>query len=192
LTAKCPQSQKKQCLEDFNQTLTTLKTTLDHYIFGEDSDTLESVIHTLLKTKKLTLAIAESLTGGSLTARIVSLDGASQFLLGSVVCYSTKIKVQELGVSLRTIENYGVDSEETAIEMAQGIKNKLGADIGLATTGLATPNFSKDPDAIGKVCIGFSFQDQNTAKTLLLEKNRGKNIERSTTAALDFLRENLV
>jgi len=109
----------------------------------------------LLKSKKLTLAVAESCTGGALMASIVKVPGASEILPGGVVAYSDEAKIKLLGVNKEIIKIYGAVSREVAIEMAMEVKTRFGADIGVAVTGFAGPS----GDRIGEVRFAISINN---------------------------------
>ena len=96
-------------------------------------------LHAALRARRLTLATAESLTGGALADLVSSVPGASATYLGGVVSYATAVKQQLLGVSLATIETHGVVSAQCAAEMARGVRVLLGSDVGVSTTGVAGP-----------------------------------------------------
>ena len=103
----------------------------------------------LLKSRGLTIACAESCTGGLLTSRLTDIVGSSAYVKGSVVSYSEEVKIKLLGVDRMTIEKRGVVSVETAIEMAGGVRRLLETDIGVGITGYAGP----DGEEVGLVCI---------------------------------------
>jgi nicotinamide-nucleotide amidase len=116
---------------------------LGDYIFGTDGDTLASVIGGLLQTRRQTLGVMESLTGGSLASMITDVQGSSKYFVGGIVSYSTDLKVQ-MGVPQETVERYGVISEETARAMAHAVRERLGTDFGIGVTGVAGPDTQED------------------------------------------------
>lgn len=106
-----------------------IRARIGEYVFGIDDDSLETVTGRLLTEKKLTLALAESCTGGLVTSRITDIPGSSEYLVGSVVCYSNNIKSQTVGVPENILAEHGAVSAETAGAMAEGIRRRFGTDI---------------------------------------------------------------
>jgi len=135
----------------------------------------------LLKEKKLTLAAAESCTGGAFMARCVLVSGASEVLRGGVVAYSEDLKVKLLGVKQETLDEHGVVSEQVAKEMAVGLRGKLGADIGVAITGFAGPT----GDPVGEVCFAVAIGGDVFPVTKNFSGTRSEIID----ASVDFIGE---
>ena len=125
-----------------------LRLLLGENVFGVDEETMEYAVGERLKAKGLTLAVAESLTGGLISSRIVSVPGASQFFKGSVVSYATSVKRELLGV-----KSDGVVSKQAALEMAQGVMGVLGAEVGISATGVAGPD-AQEGRPVGTVWVG--------------------------------------
>ena len=109
------------------------------YIFAYGEQTLEDVIAGLLIEKKLTIAVAESCTGGLITSRLTDVSGSSDYLERGLVTYSNAAKISMLGVPAEVIEKHGAVSEETARLMAEGVRKLAGTDLGLSSTGIAGP-----------------------------------------------------
>ena len=116
-----------------------------------------------LTDRKLTLATAESCTGGLVAKRITDIPGASAVFEGGVVSYSNDVKMKVLGVFSSTLASHGAVSEETAREMALGARERLGADIAVSTTGIAGPSGGTDEKPVGLVCFGIA--SENGVKT---------------------------
>ena len=112
---------------------------LGEIVYGTDEETLEAAVGRLLRERGLTLATAESLTGGLLGGRITGIPGASDYYLGGVVAYATAAKASQLGVDQDLLDADGPVSEPVAAAMAEGARNTFGADLGLAATGVAGP-----------------------------------------------------
>ena len=127
---------------------------------------------TTLASKGLTLAVAESLTGGRLADALVSIPGASRVFAGGAVCYQTQTKSTILGVNPHTINQYSVVSEEVALEMAVGAATKFGADCAISTTGVAGPKTDFDPAPVGTVCVGLYYRGSAKALRLSLDGDR--------------------
>jgi len=125
-------------------------------IYGEDEDELESVVVRLLTERKLTLAVAESCTGGCLANRITNVPGASAVFLCGLVTYSNEAKQRLLGVRTETLAQHGAVSEAVAREMAEGMRRQSGADYALSTTGIAGPGGGTVEKPIGTVFIGLA------------------------------------
>lgn len=151
----------------------------------------ESIIAELLKKNNSTLATAESCTGGNIAHRITSIAGSSAYFKGSVVAYSEEVKRAQLGVSLETIALHHVVSEEVVKEMAQGVKNKLGVDYALATSGIAGPDGGEKNKPVGTVCIALATPFQTIAQTYYFTGSRCEVIEKATEKALWMLKESL-
>ncbi len=152
-------------------------------VFGVDGDTMESVVLDLLRSRGFTLGLAESVTGGLVAGRLTNVAGASDVLRGSVVSYASEVKFEVLGVTPGPVVN-----EAVAVEMALGAKRVLGADVGLALTGVAGPT---DQDGVkpGTLCVGLAMPDGSTqSRTLQLPGVRDQMRQLSVISALDFLR----
>ena len=113
---------------------------IEKSVYGFDNDELELVVGRLLKDKNKTLSVAESCTGGHVSAQITKVPGASAYFTGSVVSYHNDVKVNTLGVRPETLEQFGAVSEETIRQMAEGVRQALGTDVGIATSGIAGPD----------------------------------------------------
>ena len=115
---------------------------------------LELSVGKLLAKKKLTLAVAESVTGGLISDKITNVSGSSRYFLMGVIAYSNKSKEKLLGVSRKTLQKYGAVSKEIALSMACGVKRRAGSHIGLSTTGVAGPKGETRKKPVGLVYIG--------------------------------------
>jgi len=135
LTVKIRLSGEAKMQNKINTEIKTLKAKLGDLIISETDQTLEEILFSILKDKKLTLSIAESCTGGSIASKLVSLSGSSEVFMGSVVTYSVLSKQNILGVKKESIEEHGVVSKEVAIEMSTQVKEKFTSTVGIATTG---------------------------------------------------------
>ncbi|MCR1972439.1 competence/damage-inducible protein A [Clostridium cochlearium] len=169
-----------------------IKDILGDNIYGTDSDTLEGVIGNFLIENNLSIATAESCTGGLLCGRLVNYPGISKCLVEGIVTYSNDSKMNRIGVKKETLENFGAVSEETALEMAKGVAKTSGADIGISTTGIAGPSGGTDEKPIGLVYIGYYIQGKSFAKRFVFPGNRESIRNRTVTVALDYLRKNLI
>jgi competence/damage-inducible protein CinA-like protein len=164
-----------------------LRALLGDAVGGVDDEGLEVVVGRLLAQSGLRLAVAESLTGGMVAARLTSVPGASAWFAGGVVSYGEDVKRSLLGVSPGPVV-----SENAAGEMALGVKGLLAADIGLSLTGVAGPT-SQDDQPVGTVFVGLADSKAKAEVTQLsLRGDRQLVRQRATTQALDLLRRNLI
>ncbi len=161
------------------------------HIFGYGSDPIEVVLGNTLRKKKLTLAVAESCTGGYLSHLITSVPGSSDYFLGSMIPYAYEIKMRQLGVKPETLEQYGAVSEPTIIEMANLVRTKFNTDIGVATSGIAGPGGATDDKSVGTVWIAYSDKHHTVTKKLQLSKDRMINIKLASTSVMNLIRMSL-
>src|SRR6266852_1333346 len=163
---------------------------LRHHVFGIDKDTLQSVIGKYLTERRQTLAVMESLTGGLLASTLTDVPDSSNYFIGSLVAYSTELKVQ-LGVPREIVEHYGVISEQTARAMAHAARERLGADYGLGITGVAGPDRQEDKP-VGTVHIAIEGPDGVvTGVGPGWRASRDDNKRLAVLAALNLLRLHL-
>lgn len=144
---------------------------LQEYVYGIDVPDIQTAMVTMLKEKQLTVACAESFTGGLIAKRITDVYGASEVFSFGACTYSNEMKQKVLGVKEETLQTYGAVSKETAAQMAEGIRKVSGADIGIATTGVAGPEPSEGK-AVGTVFIGISYGDVTEVKELMLARGK--------------------
>ncbi|MHB9133494.1 MAG: competence/damage-inducible protein A [Armatimonadota bacterium] len=130
------------------------------YIYGVDEETLELVVGRMLRERGLTLAVAESCTGGLLGGRLTDIAGSSEYFLGGIIAYSNAVKSASLLVAPRTLAAQGAVSEQTACEMASGVQQTLGADIGISITGIAGPGGGTEEKPVGLIYIGIACPGQ--------------------------------
>jgi nicotinamide-nucleotide amidase len=175
----------------FSEYASQLETLLDVDLFGYNEDTLEAVVGKTLLENSLTIATAESCTGGNLAKIISSVPGASAYFKGSIVAYSNDIKMDLLSVSEENLCKYGAVSEQTAIEMAQNIKKVMGTNYGLSTSGIAGPTGGSEEKPVGTVWIGLATPTKTFAQKFNFGENRDRTVIRSTYAALNMLRKEL-
>ncbi len=157
-------------------------------IAGQGDDTLESAIGRILKEKKLTLATAESCTGGYLAHLITSVPGSSAYFTGSVISYANEVKMNQLGVQEATLREHGAVSEQTVREMVAGAIRLLGTDMAVATSGIAGPDGGTPEKPVGTVWLAVGNKEQTLTRKLQLSKNRLLNIQYSGYYALNLLR----
>jgi nicotinamide-nucleotide amidase len=156
------------------------------HIFAIDDDTMESTVLDLLRQRGLTLGLAESVTGGLVSGRLTAVPGASEVLRGAVVSYASQVKFDVLGVPRGPVV-----SENTAAAMAEGVRPVLGADIGLALTGVAGPT-EQDGMPVGTLCVAVADGRTTATHTFRLPGQREQMRQMSVITALDFLRRQLL
>jgi PncC family amidohydrolase len=145
---------------------------------------LEVAVGHLLRQRSLTLSVAESCTGGLVSHRITDVAGSSTYYQGSVTSYSNAIKERVLGVRHETLARYGAVSEQTALEMARGVRMLLETDIGLAVTGVAGPDGGTPDKPVGLVYIALAAPEGEQAERKLWRGERGGSYTRSDNKAL--------
>ena len=148
---------------------------------------IEITVGDILRQRKLTLATAESCTGGLIADRITNVPGSSEYFLGGIVAYSYEAKVSLLGVSWDTLHAYGAVSEEIVIEMARGARKALEADVAVSVSGIAGPGGGMPDKPVGTTCIGLSTTGGDWARKFVWEDNRLQNKALSADAALQFV-----
>jgi nicotinamide-nucleotide amidase len=161
-------------------------------VAGIDDEGLEFTIARQLRALGLTLAVGESITGGGVSARLVRVPGASEWLRGSLVTYATQLKAQLGGVDADDLAEWGPVSEATAGALAEGTRRRLGADVGLAVVGVAGPT-TQGGQPVGFTCVGVSLPDgpPQTTSRRLPARTRTEVQEFAASMALDFLRRRL-
>ncbi|MFN2613345.1 MAG: competence/damage-inducible protein A [Actinomycetota bacterium] len=164
----------------------TVRGALGAAVVGVDDETLERVVGQTLLARGWTLGCAESLTGGSVGARIATQPGASEWFRGSIVAYATDVKASVLDVPQETLDEHGPVSVPVAVAMAAGARARLGADVGVATTGVAGPAEQGQP--VGTVVVAVSGPLGDVARELRLPGDRNTIRTLATTAALNLAR----
>lgn len=168
-----------------------VKETFGNFIYGMDYDGLEQMVIEQLIEKKLTLACAESCTGGLLSKRLSDIPGASKAFLGSVISYTNEVKNKLLGVPNNLIEEKGAVSEEVAAFMAMNVRELMGSDFGIGITGLAGPE-GDGINPIGLVYIALSTRDSlYVRKVHVKARNRGAVRLYAGSHALDMIRRKI-
>jgi len=155
------------------------------------AEPLEKVIGRLLTEQKLTIALAESCTGGLIAHRLTNVPGSSDYFIGGVVSYANEAKERVLGVSHQTLQEHGAVSEETAREMARGVRRLLQTDAALAVTGIAGPSGGTPEKPVGLTYIALAAEDLERCERYFWRGDRRANKEQSAEAALAMLREYL-
>ena len=169
-----------------------VRAALGDYVYGVDVKGLEEVCFHLLKERGLTLATAESCTGGRVAERITALPGVSSVYRGGVVSYWTSVKAAVLGVPQEILDQYGAVSEPTARAMAEGARQITGADIAVSVTGVAGPDRDERDNPVGLVYIGLAAPDGTFCRRIEAGNRRREQIQRlAANHALDVVRRYL-
>lgn len=157
------------------------------YVYGKDGDTYDALVGQLLTEHGLTIATAESCTGGLLGAALTASRGASAYFLGGVQCYSNEAKMQFAGVKSDTLRQHGAVSEETALELASGIRERFQASIGVSITGIAGPDGGTPEKPVGTIWVAFADKNGAEAHKYNVPGDRTVNRERAVAAALQLI-----
>lgn len=152
-------------------------------IYGIDCGTLERAVVEFCSEHKKTLATAESCTGGLIAKRITDIPGSSAVFIGSCVTYANEAKVKLVGVNEETLRAHGAVSAETAIEMARGVRNALGSDVGISTTGIAGPDGGTAEKPVGTVYVGISTEKEDKAVLLKFSPRHERTYIRALAAS---------
>ena len=152
-------------------------------------DRLEVDLGRTLRNKGLTLAIAESCTGGLVAHVVTNVPGSSDYFDRGIVSYSNSAKRELLGVRESSLIEHGAVSEEVALEMARGVKENAGTEIGLSTTGIAGPGGGTEEKPVGLVYVGLVIDDEDYVRRLNLDGDRGTNKRLAAENALELLLE---
>ena len=162
------------------------QTEVGKYIYGIDCGTLEKAVVDFLRERGLSFACAESCTGGLISKRITDISGASEVFLGGCVTYANEAKMRLLGVKEQTLAEFGAVSEQTAAEMARGIRAALGADIGVSVTGIAGPTGGSAEKPVGTVFVGISTEWGEQVRKLSLSSKKSREYIRNVSASNAF------
>ncbi len=182
----------KTAQNELNSAIEKLKSRVGKYIYSYDESPLSKAIGGILRKKKLTLSVAESCTGGLIASKITDIPGSSDYFLEGIISYGNEAKKKNLGVKEETLKAYGAVSKQTAVEMAEGVRKRSGADIGISTTGIAGPAGASKNKPVGLVWIGYSDKNISFAKDFYFTKDRLRNKEVMSKMALEILRRKLL
>ena len=145
------------------------------------------VLSELLISNDLTISVAESCTGGSLSRALTSIPGASSYFDCGYITYSNQSKTEMLGVDIQTIKTFGAVSEEVALEMVIGLATSSHSDIAVSVTGVAGPTGGTSEKPVGMVCFGFSYEGKTSTSTQLFSGDRASIVSQSVSYALKQL-----
>ena len=165
---------------------------LGEIVLGEGERVLEEIVAELLIDKGLTLALAESCTGGRIASRLTDVPGSSAFLRQAVVAYGNEAKVQELGVSDEDLAAHGAVSEPVARQMAEGARLRAGVDLAVATTGVAGPGGGTPEKPVGTLYLALADAQGSLVHRYQMMRDRARNKELASQLALDWIRRRVL
>ena len=183
---------RHEAKEAVDRMLETVIERIGDYIYSCDDEELVEVVCQKLMKKGLTLSSAESCTGGMFAVAVTDIPGISRVFQRGLVTYSNEAKMDELGVRAETLDEFGAVSEETAVEMAEGLKRVSGSDICISVTGIAGPDGGSREKPVGLVYIGFIYGDKKLCKKVLMrDVNRKWNRHYTLLSMLDMINKNI-
>lgn len=189
LTARGAAGTSAQTLgKELETYIVQMRSILDNLIFGEGDTSIEKELGDLLQKRKATLCTAESCTGGNISKRITGIAGSSSYYMGSVIAYSNAVKTKLLGVDERTLDEWGAVSEQTVREMVKGALQVFKTDYAIAVSGIAGPDGGTKDKPVGTIWVAVGNQFFTYAKKLQLGKDRNRNVELTSSIALNMLR----
>jgi len=161
---------------------------LGEHLVSRHGETLEEVVGRVLMENHATIAVAESCTGGMLAERLTNVPGSSNYFLGGIVCYSNDLKTSFVDVPAAIIESKGAVSSEVALALADGIRRRAGATLGIGITGIAGPGGGTPEKPVGLVHIGIADERGPRERSMRFPGDRERIRQYATQAALDFVR----
>lgn len=178
---------KGESVKRLDETYESLKSVLGEMRFTEGEDSLEKQIGTVFRKKNVTLATAESCTGGEIAHMITSVPGSSAYFKGAVVSYANEVKIHVLGVSAEDIDREGAVSETVVLQMAEGVRKLLHTDYAVATSGVAGPDGGTPDKPVGTVWIGVATPEKAFARKFVFSFTRERNIAKAAAKALEMV-----
>ena len=186
LTTRAHRSAGEEIVESLAE---EVRTRLREWLYAEGRETMEEVVGRLLKREGLTIAVAESCTGGLIGHRLTQVPGSSTYVDRGAICYSNRAKTEMLGVPVELIEKHGAVSHEVAAAMAKGIRERAGVSVGLSVTGIAGPGGATETKPVGLVYVGLDGGTRGAfTREFRFHGDRSVIKQRSSQAALDLLR----
>jgi nicotinamide-nucleotide amidase len=192
LTLLCTKKNKDLAEQRVEELATKLEEALDDWMYSAEGETLEQIVLYYLGLRQATLAVAESCTGGMVAQRITSVPGSSRSFMGGVVVYSNEMKTAFADVPAALIEQHGAVSSEVACALAEGIRKKTGATLGLGVTGIAGPGGATETKPVGRVYIAVSDAQTTDSFERNFRGGRDRIREWASQQALDLVRRRLL
>ncbi len=185
-------SNEPHILNRFGTFVDEVRLRLSKYIFTEQEEEMEAVIGRILKEQGLTLAVAESFTGGLIGDLLTNIPGSSEYFLGDLVTYSNESKMKFLNVQAKTLEKHGAVSTQTVAEMVRGVQQQFDSHCAIATTGIAGPGGATEKKPVGLCYVAARVGERERVKEFHLGNERIMNKRRGAIAALELLRRMLL
>lgn len=170
-----------------NQFQTQLQSLFNEEVITTDDESMSEVLGKLLKDRELTVACAESCTGGNIAHKITEIPGSSAYFLGSVVSYSNDVKAEVLRVNRNNLNRFGAVSQQVAEDMARGASRLMRSDCALATTGIAGPEGGTKFKPVGTVWMAVKYNDQIVSELINFKGDRNEVIESATNHVMFML-----
>jgi nicotinamide-nucleotide amidase len=165
---------------------------LGHIVYAEGDETLEMVVGRLLRQEGRSIAVAESCTGGLLAKKITDVSGSSEYFVGGVVAYANAAKIQLLGVPEVLLAEHGAVSDPVAVAMAEGVRERFGADIGVSTTGISGPGGGTEQKPVGLVSVALAHDGGTHVDHFVFALDRERHRVLTVQVALDWVRRLLL
>jgi len=192
ITLVCAKANLEAAKERVDELAERLEEALEDWLYSSQGESLEQIVLYYLGLRQATLAVAESCTGGLVAERVTSVPGASRAFLGGVVVYSDKLKIEMADVPAELIEQHGAVSAEVARALAEGIRRRTGATIGLGVTGIAGPTGGTEKKPVGLVHMAVADAKNTEALERTFRGDRNRVREWAAQQALDMLRKRLL
>jgi nicotinamide-nucleotide amidase len=192
LTLECAKPTLEEAQARVDELAGKLEEPLEDWLYSSDGETLEQIVLYYLGLRQATLAVAESCTGGMVSERITSVPGSSRSFLGGVVVYSNDLKIGLAGVPAEVIAQHGAVSEDVARALAEGVRRRTGATIGLGITGIAGPTGGTPTKPVGLVYIAVADGQKTDSLDRTFRGDRQRIREWATQQALDLVRKRLM
>jgi nicotinamide-nucleotide amidase len=176
----------------FDRVISRLRERLGDHVYADTNEDLAAVVGRMLAERRMTIALAESCTGGLVGKRLTDPAGASAYMRGGMIAYANAAKQTLVGVSGQTLATHGAVSEQCARELADGARRRLDADVAISITGVAGPDGGSEAKPVGTVWIGVALRGRTEVKLFRLIGTREEIRERAAQASLDMLRRLLL
>jgi nicotinamide-nucleotide amidase len=192
ISLQCAKSTAQAAQDRVDELAGRIEEALEEWLYSSDGDSLEQIVLYYLGLRQATLAVAESCTGGMIAQRITSVPGSSRSFLGGAIVYSDELKLAFAGVPADLIAQHGAVSPEVAKALANGIRLRTGATIGLGITGIAGPTGGTETKPVGLVCIAVSDEQKTESMDRTFRGDRQRIREWASQQALDLVRRRLM
>ncbi|RLB12213.1 MAG: competence protein [Deltaproteobacteria bacterium] len=188
ITVSLTTERARDGLHELDRIETLIRKELGPAVFATGEDSMAEIVGKVLSARKLTVSVAESCTGGLIGHLLTAVPGSSRYFLGGIVSYGNEAKTELLGVQAETLEDYGAVSNETVREMAEGVRNRLHSDLGIAVSGIAGPGGGTREKPVGTVHLSLASAEETPSQGYRFWGNRHAVKLNSATMALDWIR----